>query len=501
MAKHNLLNAGLLLSLALMAGRLTGLVRELMLASTFGATEEADMAIILLTLPDLLSNLLLSGGLSIALIPAIRQAATENRNAIVGQASLVVFIFFSILGLLFAAAPQWWFTVLAPGLAIQSNTIHYWTLLLLSAAIPLTALSGVTSAALQSENRFFIAGCGTLVFNLCVIAALYTIAITPSKALLLLCTGVVIGSLLRWGSQWAIYRIHYGQLIPLRSLRWLITSDLIKIFLTGLTAASLLILVPVCIRAAASWLGNGQLSIFNYAIKLVELPLGVLITALATVLYPVLSQAFVDKNDKQFSSTLKTAISKSLVLSTAIVLCGWHFSDSIVRLLFGFDRLSEGQRKEISQLTQIAILAVPWIGIASLMTAALNASNQSKQVLRYTLVALLTLPLLLAPGLILESGTILMTALPFFYILLALLLCHSSREYQHLPSIRLTLKILILQVLLFLPFWLLDIWAQPLFIDLDVIYTVTRLVYAFVIFGLIVYMGLKMLHITSAGDH
>lgn len=65
--QRSLLSAGLFLSLALMAGRLAGFGREVLLASSLGLSEQADIAIVLLTVPDLLVNLLLSGGIGVAL--------------------------------------------------------------------------------------------------------------------------------------------------------------------------------------------------------------------------------------------------------------------------------------------------------------------------------------------------------------------------------------------------------------------------------------------------
>ena len=57
-----LLGSSTILSLAILAGRLTGLVRELQLAATFGVSTDADIAVLCLTLPDLLVNLLLLEG-------------------------------------------------------------------------------------------------------------------------------------------------------------------------------------------------------------------------------------------------------------------------------------------------------------------------------------------------------------------------------------------------------------------------------------------------------
>jgi putative peptidoglycan lipid II flippase len=500
MSKTSLLGSGLLLSLALMAGRLTGFFREVMLAATFGMSVEADMAIVFLTLPDLLVNLLLSGGLSVALIPAMRQTSPAERSTLFLQSSLVVFILFSIFGLVFALLPQWWFNIIAPGMSIQSDALQFWAFLLLAIGIPITGLSGVTNAALNAENRFFMAGLGTLLFNVCVIGALFWAAATKSNALSLLCIGIALGAVVRWGSQLLeLLNIHNWS-FALRNERWLITRGLVKNFVSGLTAASLLILVPVAIRAAASWLGAGQLAIFNYAIKLVELPLGILITTLATVAYPSLSQAFVEKNEEFFNNVLKDAFSKSMVISVSVVICGLQFSDAAVELLLGFGRVTEEQRLEVSSLTQMAMMSVPCIGVVSLMTAALNARGHSRQVLQCNFWALIALPVFMIPGLMSQSGIVLMAALPVFYISLCFLFCQKTSWKSYFPTSSQSLRVFAVVGLVFIPFYSVDSWLQSGFFGVEKIHSAARLLCALFALAMMTHFGLKAARRSPVGS-
>lgn len=495
MTRASLLGAGLLLSLALMVGRLTGLMRELMLAATFGISAEADAAIVLLILPDLLVNLLLSGGLSVALIPAMRQAAEDNRHALMWQSSMLVFLLFGIVGISFAVLPQWWFAVMAPGISLQTLSLDISMLSGLAIAIPLTALSGVTTATLNAQDRFFIAGCGTLIFNCSVLAALWLSSVNQFNGLLCLSTGIAVGAFLRFGSQSLVVMLaHHGSL-RLRGHKWLITHDLIKTFIAGLTATSLLIFVPVAIRAGASFLGEGQLAVFNYAMKLVELPLGILITTLATIAYPKLSQAFAEKSEDIFDYVLNDALLKSMILSVAVAICGWQFSDAAVQLLFGFGRVTGVQRAEISALTQIAMLSVPLVGIAGLITAALNAREKSRTVLRYNFMALIALSVMIVPGLIEKSALLLMAALPGFYFLLTWLLCQTKGLLWVFWLLNALLRILSLMVIVFLPFGLLDYWIQNSLFDQEKLYLLSRIVCGLLSWMTMVYLGVKKIKI------
>lgn len=426
--ERGLLRSGLLLSLALMAGRLAGFARELLLASAFGLSTQADVAIVLLTLPDLLVNLLLSGGLGVALVPALRGQDRARHVLLFAQASLAVSAVFGVLALVFAAWPALWLGLLAPGVSLDGLSSEPWLWAAIAVAVPLTALSGVSGAALNAQDRFFVAGCGTLIFNLCVIAALWLGLIRVQEApstLLVLGLGVALGALLRWLSQLLALRRQLGS--PLVGL-WrqrLIDRELMRSFGAGLASASLLVLVPVLIRACASWLGAGQLAAFNYAIKLVELPLGILITTLATVAYPRLSEAHQTADQVAFGTLLSDSLRRCLVLSLAVVWCGWQFGDALVTLLLGHGRLGLQEQAHVLDLMQVALLSVPWVGVAALLAAALNARQQAGTVLRCTAMALLALPVLCLPGLLLRSAQALMWALPLMQLLLVLLLARA----------------------------------------------------------------------------
>lgn len=425
-AQRNLLGAGLFLGLALMGGRLAGFGREVLIASSFGLSVEADIAIILLSIPDLLVNLLLSGGLSVALVPALRSADSDKAAALFLQASVVVGGGFAVLAAIFAVAPTVWLYLLAPGLLSPLRWLDSWMIYAIAAAIPLTALSGVSSAALNSKDRFFVAGCGTLIFNLCIIGGLFYALAVGGRHLSWLCAGIFLGALVRWASQLSALRV--GRL-PTKhdvSCGWVLDRQLLLGFVAGLASASLLVIVPLFLRAVASWLGEGELAAFNYAVKLIELPLGILITTLATVAFPRLSEAHDQQDIVAFNEILRVSLQRSVLLSIVIVLCGLPFIDAAIFILFGAGQIGTAGLQHITALTQVALLSVPFVGISSLAAAAVNARRRPGQVLRRTAAVMLFLPLLCIPGLWLKEPIALMLALPIFHMMLAINLARAA---------------------------------------------------------------------------
>jgi putative peptidoglycan lipid II flippase len=432
---RRVLDAGTLLGMALLLGRFSGFGREWVLASTLGLSAQADIAIIVLTIPDLLVNLLLSGGIGVALIPALRAADGGRAGRLCLQASLLVFGLYACFGLILTVVPEWVFGLLAPGVHDVAASFNGWLLYAVAAAIPLAALSGVSTAALNAQSRFFVAGCGTLIFNTCIMAALGWAVVQSGNYLMFLCIGIFAGTLLRWLSQ--IYVLGGVSVRAARGLfiDWQIDGRLIRSFGAGIGAASLLVLVPVMLRSVASWLGDGEVAAFNYATKLVELPSGILITTLATVAFPRLSQAHEDRDPHAFSSILNQAVRRAVVLSLAVILCGWPLMADVVTVLFAASHADLAGQTHVARMAQIALLSLPGIGFSSLLAAGLNARRQPGRVFGAAGMAVLMLPLWMAPGLYWHRPEFLIAAVPAFYAFYSWVLwCRARATDMHLGA-------------------------------------------------------------------
>lgn len=419
------LGASALLSIALLAGRAAGFAREVVLASTLGVSGQADVAVLLLTLPDLLVNLLLSGGLSVALIPVFKRVTGPERVALFVQASLAVAALFGALALSIALVPAWWLHLMAPGLGVPDALLPSgFAFLAIALAVPLTALAGVSTAWLNARNRFFVAGCGTLIFNACVVVALLMWRDSPSL-LGVLAVAILIGAAARWTSQ--LMALPGTGLNSFFGVGWMLTPALLRSFGQALLATSLLVLVPVIVRALASWLGAGGIAAFNYATKLVELPVGVLIATLATVAYPRLSELHAAGDSAQAHQELARRLRRALALAWAVLLTGLWFSDAVVTLLFARGKVSSEAASQIAMLTRVLLLSVPFVGVSGLAAAWLNAQGRTGVVLWLTLVCLPVLPLLGAIALALDSPGGLMGAVVGFQVAYALVLVRAGR--------------------------------------------------------------------------
>src|SRR3954462_6505482 len=110
------LRAGVLSLALLLASRLLGVVRESAQAAAFGRSGMADLAVLLLSLPDWLTSIVASGALAYVLLPAwagqpAPAVASLQRRVTLGACTVAVLL---AIGLVLARGPA--LQLLAAGL-------------------------------------------------------------------------------------------------------------------------------------------------------------------------------------------------------------------------------------------------------------------------------------------------------------------------------------------------------------------------------------------------
>ncbi|NBS13004.1 MAG: hypothetical protein EBS77_10150, partial [Gammaproteobacteria bacterium] len=153
-----------LFAAAILLGRVTGLLREIILANALGASRTVDLLVLSLTLPDLLANVLFVSGFSVALVPHLRMLSPQHQaECFSGLLVRVmpVMCLIAFVGAFFADALV---HLLAPGLVPltgrESLPIQVSIL-----SLPLVVLSGLLVAAMMARDSFVYGGLGTAVLN------------------------------------------------------------------------------------------------------------------------------------------------------------------------------------------------------------------------------------------------------------------------------------------------------------------------------------------------
>jgi len=421
----SLVSASVVLSLTLLLGRLSGFVREIQLGAIFGLSREGDFAIVMLPTPDLLVNLLLAGGLSAALVPEFARLDAYGRARVFGVTSLLVLALFGTIGIVFAFFPALLLLAFAPGYAATPPSAYALPYAIAAMAIPLAGLTGVTSALLNSQNRFFVAGIGTLVFNLTIILVLFLVP-TGQQSLLVLAIGLALAASLRYISQ-VISGLPHTNWAGAHNR----DTDYHRLafrFIQALGAATIVLFIPVILRALISLNGEGNIAAFNFATKLVELPLGIAITTISTVAFPALSRAFGANDGPEQLRIYESGIQRALLLALCIAIPGIWFSYPLVELVFGRGRIGPSDLALISDLARLGFLTLPLVAVSSMATTLLNARGQTGLLFKVTLASVCVVPLAALPGLWGADARLVMAALPAFHLVYAIALVLAAQR-------------------------------------------------------------------------
>lgn len=383
---RNLLRSGFVVALCVLLGRVSGFVREVLLAQVLGLGRSADLAVFALTLPDSITNLLMGGAVmggavGAVLIPEFKALGASNpagARKLFLDATLLGMVVFGVLAGVTALLGPAVVALLVPGLTRDELPRALPLLNASVMAIPFAAMAAVSTAYLQSRDRFTVAAMGTIIFNVVIIAALAKW--TRPDALFPLAAGVALASMLRWVSQAGNILI-LPSVAPRATKRqpWSVSGSLVTRYLQALGSLGFLILAPVIARALASLDAPGSLAAVNYIHKIVELPMGIAASMLSMVLLPRFSELFVRGQTEESLVLLRQGIWLSWTVALPITLAMGWFSTPVVELLFGRGAMMPADIRRIAALSSWALTALPALALNTLFFSVLSARGDTRR--------------------------------------------------------------------------------------------------------------------------
>ncbi|MDD2680519.1 MAG: murein biosynthesis integral membrane protein MurJ [Patescibacteria group bacterium] len=322
------------------ASRFLGVIRDHILAGSFGGGLELDIYFAAFRVPDFIYNLIVLGALSAGFIPIfsemIKKAVIDvnGKEKIVKLANnifnalLLLIIFLSILGILFADTLTAW---VAPGFSAEAKiqTANLTRIMFLSPVF--LGMSGVLGGILQSYKRFFVYSLSPVFYNLGIIFG--ALVLVPNFGLPGLAWGVVLGAFLHFAIQLpTIWQLGFRYKFY---LNWRDKGLLQIAKMMGPRTLSLAVsqINLVAMTALATTLDSGSLAIFNFANNLQSFPLGVFGISFAVAAFPFLSENAYNMEElkARFSSTIRQILFFIVPASVLII----TLRAQIVRVILG----------------------------------------------------------------------------------------------------------------------------------------------------------------------
>jgi putative peptidoglycan lipid II flippase len=340
-----------LVSLLTLASRITGLVRELLMAATFGASALTDAFNVAFRIPNLLRRLFAEGAFSQAFVPVLagvrEKEGDDATRVLVNQIATVLawaLTLTCVLGVLGAPALVW---AMASGLNDAGFDAAVFMTRWMFPYIAFMSFVALSAGILNTWKRFAVPAATPVLLNVAMIGAagwgapwFSSLGIEPIYAM---GGGVLLGGALQLGVQ--IPALRRLGLVPRVSLRWSgvkaawnhpgtrrVTTLMLPALL-GVSVAQISLLINTQI---ASHLATGSVSWLTYADRLMEFPTAMLGVALGVVLLPQLAAAKAGEDAERYSGLLDWGLRLVMLFAVPCAVALLTFAQPLVAVLYHY---------------------------------------------------------------------------------------------------------------------------------------------------------------------
>lgn len=341
--------------------KISGLIRDMVIAYYFGDSYVTDAYYAAFIIPNMLI-LFLTTGMKNAFVPSYIDALEERRGAShLGQifkGTAVISLVLALLGLLVS---PYLIPLLYPEFSVDASRIAVHITMIFFCAIFFVGMNSVLEAFLDAENKFSLSIISQIIVLLSSIVAAFIFA--NQIGVYSLAVGYFVGTIIS-----LIFK--FLLVIPQKKIKWREKFNWIEIkhfyfiFIpVGLTVAvgQINLLVGTIF---ASHFDEGAVTYINYAKNLVHIPQAIFGVTIGTIIFPMLSKAISTDNNALFKRGIVYGLNTMYFILLPAVVGMMVLMPNIIELLY--------QRGAFTSEATIATTQVAYLYFGSVLFFSLN---------------------------------------------------------------------------------------------------------------------------------
>jgi len=351
------------ISLLTLLSRITGLVRDLLMASTFGVSAMTDAFWVAFRIPNMLRRMFAEGAFSQAFVPVLAaskekdgDAATHALIDAVATLLTVALLVVSVLGVVGAPVLVY---LMASGLKPEGFEAAVVMTRWMFPYIACMSLVALGAGVLNTWRKYAIPAATPVLLNLSMITAAWlgapwfaSLGIEPIYAM---AGGVMLGGVLQLGA--ILLALNGMGLMPKIRLNlaaaraaWALdaTKKIARLMVPALLGVSVAQISLLINTQIASHLATGSVSWLNSASLLMEFPTAMIGVALGVVLMPQLAAAKAADDSAKFSRMIDWGLRLVVLLAVPASVALLTFALPLVAVLFHNGAITE---RDVAQTT------------------------------------------------------------------------------------------------------------------------------------------------------
>ena len=373
--------------------RISGYLRDILIAIYLGAGPIADAFFVAFRIPNTFRRLFSEGTFNAAFIPSYKTELNKGKK--IGDKfanNILNILIVSLLTIVFILEifMPFFVSIIAPGFKANSEKIQL-AITLTRITFPflfLVSLSSFFSAILNSHNKFAAASASPIILNILLIIVLLFGKFLSDKLVYLISYAVTLAGLLQ-----LLFLIFFVKknFIPKISFKLNYNSKIKlffnklfpSIFSSGVTQINILIGTII-----ASFQANA-VSYLYYADRIYQINLAVAGIAIGTVLLPNLSKHIDNKNNSKIKLIQNKSLELSLFLSLPATAALLVASNEITSALFGYGSFDQLSVQNTSLALFYFAMGMPAFAFIKVFSSFLFARHNTKIPFYFSLLSVL----------------------------------------------------------------------------------------------------------------
>jgi putative peptidoglycan lipid II flippase len=376
--------------------RVLGFVRDMVIASLFGANAATDAFFVAFKVPNFFRRLSAEGAFSQAFVPVFaeyRERRDERalRDLVSHVAGSLAALLLLVTTLGIAAAPLM-VLLFAPGFMMEDPERYRLASEMLRLTFPylfFISLVALAAGILNSFQRFAVPAFTPVFLNLSLIGCAFWLGPHLDVPITALAWGALLAGIVQLAFQLPFLR-QIGMLPrPRFSLHHEGVKKVIRLMLPAILGSAVVQINLLIDTIIASFLIAGSVSWLFFSDRLVEFPLGVFGIAIATVILPSLSQKYAAQDREAFSRNLDWGLRMSLLIALPAAVGLILLASPILTTLFQYGEFTPEDARMSSYSLIAYSIGLPGFILAKILAPAFFARQDTRTPVKIAIYAML----------------------------------------------------------------------------------------------------------------
>ncbi|MGP4106091.1 murein biosynthesis integral membrane protein MurJ [Virgibacillus sp. L01] len=329
--KYNIGLASILFLIATLFLKISGLIRDMVIAYYFGDSYVADAYLAAYIIPNMII-LFFTTGMKNAFVPSYIQSIEDNRGihhlSQVFKGTILISITLSLVGIVLS---KYYIPILFPEFNDHGQQIAVWTTIILFSSMLFVGMNSVLEALFDSRNEF----------SLSVVSQITVVGSTILSAILFeeeigaysLAVGYLAGTIISF--LFKLFIVMPRKIINFKEkINWAEIKGFYIIFIpVALTVAVGQINLAVD-NIFASYFEAGAVTYINYAKNLVHFPQAIFGVTIGTIIFPLLSKANAKNDQVLFKRGIEQGLTTMFFILLPSIIGMMVLMPNIIELLY-----------------------------------------------------------------------------------------------------------------------------------------------------------------------